>query len=376
MKLSDRIESIEASRTVRFTTLIKRMRENGKDVIDFAVGEPHYDTPQPIIEATQVALEAKRTRYGPVAGETELRRNLAMQFGGCDQDHILVSNGSKQVLFSVFQIICNPLDEVIIPRPYWVSFSQQVRLAGAKPVFVDTIEHQLDCEGIRQAVTSRTRAILVNSPNNPTGAVYPETDLKKIAEIAETCGLYVVSDEAYDQFVYDGIRFHSIREFPEIGDRVIVVRSFSKSYSMTGFRVGYVSAPKAIIAALEKLQSHTTGNVCTFAQYGALQALHLGEYFLAHRRLELQRKRDIAFGYAAELFDCVKPRGAFYLFPSIRRHLNPGEDAEGFASRILERSGVAVVPGEAFGSVDHIRISYAVSENTLEEGFKRMAEAL
>lgn len=376
MKLSDRVESIETSRTVRFTTLIKRMRENGKNIIDFAVGEPQDDTPQPIIEATKIALEAKRTRYGPVAGEAELRRNLAMQFDGCDQEHILVSNGSKQVLFSIFQIICNPLDEVIIPRPYWVSFAQQVGLAGAKPVFVDTIDHQLDCEGIKRAVTRRTKAIIVNSPNNPTGAVYPEADLKKISEIAGTFGLYAISDEAYDQFVYDDVRFHSIHEFAEIRDRAIIVRSFSKSYSMTGFRVGYVSAPKAIVAALEKLQSHTTGNVCTFAQCGAIEALQLGERFHERRRLELQRKRDIAYGYAAKFFDCVKPRGAFYLFPSIRRHLAPGEDSEGFASRLLERSGVAVVPGEAFGSGDHIRISYAVSESTLEEGFKRMAEAL
>jgi aspartate aminotransferase len=257
-----------------------------------------------------------------------------------------------------------------------VSFPEQVKLAGGRPVFVDTCNHQLDCEKIKRAITPKTRAILINSPNNPTGAVYPAEDLAGIAEIALERDLYLISDEAYSLFVYDGHKAASLFSFEDIRHRLIITRSFSKNYGMTGFRVGYIAAPHEFIQAVGRLQSHMTGNVCTFAQHGALAALGMDDHELEGWRAAMERKRDYAYRRAAELFDCLKPRGAFYIFPDVGRHLKDGMTSTEFAGRLLENSGVAVVPGEVFGMAGHIRISYAVSEDRLVSGFDKIAEAL
>jgi len=376
MKLSDRINNVEESQTVQFTQLLQQMRRQGREVINLAVGEAQLDTPQVVIESTKRALDQGMTRYGTVSGLQELKSGLAGQFDGYDDRNIIISNGSKQSLFSIFQVICNPSDEVIIPRPYWVSFPQQVIVAGGKPVCVDTCNHQLDCDAIEQAITPRTRAILINSPNNPTGAVYPEQDLKKVARMALEHDLYIISDEAYYLFVYDGQKTPDLFADKRIRDRLIVIRSFSKTYNMTGFRIGYMAASSDIINAIGRLQSHLTGNVCSFAQHGALAALDLDEYLFAEWRDDLEKQRDYAYGRASDLFDCIKPRGAFYLFPNVAPHLNKGMTAVDLASHMLENFGVAVVPGEAFGMPGHIRISYAVSENNLVSGFDKIAEAL
>jgi len=376
MKLSDRINSVEESRTVQFTRLLQHLRRQGRDVIDLAVGELYLNTPPPVIEATKRALDDGRTRYGIVSGIQELKSGLARQFEGYDDGNIIISNGSKQCLFSIFQVLCNPSDEVIIPRPYWVSFPQQVKIAGGIPVFVDTRNHQLDCEAIERAISTRTRAILINSPNNPTGAVYSGKELGKIARMAHEHDLYMIADEAYGVFVYDGMQAESLFDFKMIRDRLVVIRSFSKAYSMTGFRIGYMAAPSEIITAVGRLQSHLTGNVCTFAQYGALAALDMDESVFAGWRNELEKKRDYAYSRTKKLFQCPKPRGAFYLFPAVWQHLKEGMTAVDLAARLLENYGVAVVPGEAFGMPGHIRISYAVSDENLERGFKKIAEAL
>ena len=376
MKLSDRINQIEASGTVRFTQLIQQLRGQGKDIIDLAVGEPPYDTPAAVIDATQLALDAGKTKYSPAAGLPELKSLLARQFDGYDQRNIIISNGSKQCLYAMFQAICNPMDEVIIPRPYWVSFPQQVKLAGGCPVFVDTDSHQLDCEQIKRAITPKTRAIVINSPNNPTGAVYSAGELAGVADIANVHNLYLISDEAYSLYVYDGLKAASLFNFEDIRDRLIITRSFSKNYGMTGFRIGYIAASHEFIRAVSGLQSHMTGNVCTFGQHGALAALALENCDLEGWRADMEHKRDYAYRRAAELFDCVKPRGAFYLFPDISRHLNNGATSAEFCEQILENYDVAVVPGEVFGMAGHIRISYAVSQDRLVSGFDKISEAL
>ncbi|AOY58756.1 pyridoxal phosphate-dependent aminotransferase [Desulfococcus multivorans] len=376
MRLSRRIEAVEASRTVRFTALIERLRSGGRDIVNFAVGEPEFPTPDAIVAATQAALARGETRYGPVAGMARLRSAVAESFAGWGPENILIANGSKQILYGLFQVLLDPGDEVILPNPHWVSFSQQIRLAGACPVMVDTHRHQLDRRAIAAAVTPRTRAILVNSPNNPTGAVYPPQDLAWIADLARERDLWIIADEAYAFFVYDNLDHHSLFAYEAIRDRLIVVRSFSKSFSMTGFRVGYGAGPEPLIRALGKLQSHLTGNVCTFAQHGALAAMDLDPTVVQKWRGELAEKRDIAHEYAARLFTCVRPQGAFYLFPDISARLQKGETAEDFAAALLEKTGVAVVPGEAFGAQNHIRISYAVPKETLVEGFERMEKAL
>ena len=376
MNLSNRINRVAESQTVQFTRLLQHLRRQGREVIDLAVGEPQFNTPPPVIDATKRALDDGRTRYGTVSGLQELKSGLAGQFEGYDGGNIIISNGSKQCLFSIFQVLCNPSDEVIIPRPYWVSFPQQVIIAGGKPVFVDTRNHQLDCEALKGALSNKTRAILINSPNNPTGAVYPAKELEKIARMALEHELYIISDEAYGVFVYEGMKAESLFDFKMIRDRLVVIRSFSKAFSMTGFRIGYMAASSDIITAVGRLQSHLTGNTCTFAQYGALAALDMDESIVAGWRTELEKKRDYAFGRTKKLFDCIKPRGAFYLFPDVRQHLKSGMTAVDFAARLLENYGVAVVPGEAFGLPGHIRISYAVSEENLVSGFNKIAEAL
>lgn len=376
MRLAERITGTQASKTTQFTVLMQRLKQEGRDIISFAVGEPEYPTPPAVIAATCRALQEGETRYGPVQGNAALKSRLAASFEGCDGGNILVSNGSKQCLYSIFQVLCGAGDQVIIPRPYWVSFSEQVRLAGAVPVFVDTRAHQLDMEAIAAAVTDRTRIILINNPNNPTGAVYPEKDVERVAELALQNDLCILSDEAYDAFTYDGRTCTSPYEIEAIRERCVVVRSFSKACCMTGFRVGYVAAPAAVIQALSTLQSHLTGNVCSFAQAGALAALDLPASFAENMRADLARKRNIAYGYASKLFSCVKPQGAFYLFPDVSAHLKGGRTAEDLAALLLEKAGVAVIPGEAFGVQNHIRISYALPEQQLVEGFERIAEAL
>jgi aspartate aminotransferase len=376
MKLSDKIESIEGSKTVAFTALIPQLRQEGREIIDLSIGEPQFDTPAPVIDATKNALDAQKTRYGPVNGLSELRNRLAAQFSGYGDDNILVTNGSKQALYMIFQMICDPGDEVIIPIPFWVSFIEQVKLAGGKPVPVATKNHQLDCGAIAEAVTPRTKAILINSPNNPSGAVYPKTDLQKIAQLADDHNLFVVADEAYDAFVYDGSMHASMFDIEGIRNRVIVTRSFSKSYSMTGFRIGYVAASGQIIAALSKIQSHLSGNVCTFAQYGALAGLSLDEQLLSARQAELQQKRDMAYQYVSKLFPCIKPQGALYIFPDVSAALKDNQTSEILAAHLLKQAGVAVVPGEAFGMAMHLRISFAVSDENLKKGLGQIAEVL
>ena len=342
MKLSHRIQGVETSRTVRFTSLIEQLRGEGREIINFAVGEPEYATPGEIVTATQAALANGHTRYGPVAGIRPLRSALAGGFDGCDPDNILIANGSKQILYAIFQVLLNPGDEVILPNPHWVSFSQQIRQAGGRPLTVETRGHQLDCGAIAAAVTPKTRAILVNSPNNPTGAVYPPSDLARIARVACDHDLWIIADEAYEFFVYDGLENQSLFSFEAIRDRLIVVRSFSKSFSMTGFRIGYAAGPRHLIQALAKLQSHLTGNVCTFAQHGALAALGLSPTVIQKWRDQLEEKRDIAHEYASKLFDCIRPQGAFYLFPDISARLRNGQSAEDFSAFLLEKTGVAV----------------------------------
>ncbi len=376
IKLSNRINAVEESKTARFIPLFEQLQKQGQKIINFAVGEPNFPAPKAVIDAAKTALDMGQTRYGPVAGILELRSALAELYKGYGPDNIIILNGSKHCLYAIFQVIINPLDEVIIPVPCWVSFAQQVKLAGGKPVFVKTVNHQLDIPAMQSAITGKTRAILINSPNNPTGAVYPAKDLAKIAEIAKKNDLYVISDEAYEHYIYDGKSHTSIFSFKEIQDKTIITKSFSKHFQMTGFRIGYVAAHSELVDAIIKFQSHCTGNVCTFAQHGALAALDLAEEITAGYLSDLAAKRELAFQLVNNLFECIKPAGAFYLFPDIHKYLQPGETSREFAARLLEKTGVAVVPGDDFGLEGHIRISFAVPETTLLLGFKKIKEVL
>jgi aspartate aminotransferase len=376
MELSDRICAIEPSKTSRFIPLLAELKAQGREIINLAVGEPEYETAAAIIAATQRALNEGNTRYSDVPGLYALRQSLARRFDGYRAENIIVSNGAKQCLYSIFQVICNPADEIILPVPCWVSFTEQIKLAGARPVFVPLNAHQLDVARIEKALTARTRAILINSPHNPTGAVFARQDVAAIVELALARNLYLIADEAYARFVYDGRPFPSLFDWEHIRERLIVVRTFSKHHNMTGFRIGYAAAAKPIIDAMTRLQSHLSGNVCTFVQHGALSALGMDNGPFALQLKDLEKKRDLAFAQASQLFECIKPQGAFYIFPKIDRHLKAGRSSQDFAADLLLKSGVAVVPGEDFGAAGHLRISFAVAEEQLIRGFEKIKEVL
>jgi aspartate aminotransferase len=374
--LAHRIETLEGSRTIALFTEVRRLQAAGVDVVNFGVGEPEYETPAAVIEATRQALSEGETRYGEAAGLGALRQRLAQEFDGAAADQVLVGNGSKQLLYSAFQTLCDPGDEVLIPVPYYVSFAAQVHLGGGKPVFVATRNHQLDLDALATAVSDRTRAIVINSPNNPTGAVYPAADLARLAELVLARDLVLISDEAYAPFVYDGLKPISPYAVESLRPRLLVIRSFSKHHAMTGFRVGYAVGPRPLIAAMSRLQSHLCGNVCTFAQHGALAALALPDTVCAAWREDLMAKRDWAYDRIRQHLPCVKPRGAFYLYPDIRLRLGSDETDADFAAQLLETARVAVVPGSAFGGAGHVRICYAVPQAQLAEGVSRMERFL
>lgn len=383
MTLAERALQISESNTTRLMGIVNQLKAEGKQIVSFNAGEPDFDPPEVIVQATVTALQKGLTKYGPVPGEPALRAAIAEKVGRengieAKAENILVGNGSKQILYNIFQTICNPGDEVIVLKPYWVTFPEGIKLAGGVPVFVDTVAHQPDLDLIKAAITPRTKAILVNSPNNPTGAVYSVDILRAIGELAVERQLYVISDEAYEGLVYDGAQHVSLAAIdPAFAPWVITTQTFSKSYCMTGFRVGYMVASKEMIQAVNKLHGHLTGNVCTFAQYGALAALQMDPAIMQGMQDIFQKRLDLAWPLCRELFECVKPTGAFYFFPDVTPYL--GErfaDDEALTEYLLTEAQVAVVPGSAFGAPGHLRISFSTGEADIVEGFARIKRAL
>ena len=373
---SDRINRIEPSGTVQLTATLEDLRARGVDVIDMAVGEPDFAVSPEIIAATSGALRKGLTRYGPVGGLPALRKRIASNFEGCAENHVIVTNGAKQALYGLFQVLCQNGSEVIIPTPCWVSFSHQVQLAGGRPVLVPTLGHQPDMAAIAKAIGPQTVALLINSPNNPTGAVYSPEVIEALGDFCRRHNLWLISDEAYRDFDFSGAEPFSPFDVPRLRERLITVRSFSKTYGMTGFRVGFAVAPVGFVQALQRLQSHLSGNVCTFAQYGALAALDLPDEIISERQHHYARRRDRAFQLTSELFECQKPQGAFYLLPTIARYADRFASGTALAAFLLEQAHVAVVPGEHFFAPGHVRISFAACGERMEEGLDRMRRVL
>lgn len=383
MRPSKRALAVAPSETLRLALEIGRLRAAGRDVVSLLEGEPDLPVAAAVTAATRRALSEGRSRYSPAAGLPELKALLARKLKArnavaAGPERIVVLNGAKQAVYSALQALCDPGDEVLIPAPYWVSFPEAARLAGAKPVFVPPRGGRLDVEAVGRAVTRRTKVLILNTPNNPTGAVYPKESLVELAKMARRRGFYILSDEAYEDLVFDGARHVSPASLSrDAARRTVTIHTFSKSYSMTGYRVGYLTAAAEIAVAVSRIHGHMTGNVCTFAQHGALRALGLGQGYLDARRRVFQRRRDLAFALASTLFNCVKPRGGLFVFPDVRRFL--GRRFKGsaeLAAHLLKEGKVAVVPGAACGLEGHLRIAFSGCEETIREGFARMKATL
>ncbi|RUM30338.1 MAG: aspartate aminotransferase [Aquifex sp.] len=387
--LASRVNHLRPSPTLTITAKAKELRDKGVDVIGFGAGEPDFDTPDFIKEACVRALKEGKTKYSPSAGIPELREAIAEKLLKENKveykpSEIVVSTGAKMVLFLIFMAIIEEGDEVLLPSPYWVTYPEQIRFFGGIPVEVPLRKEKgfkLTLDDLKEKVSERTKAIVINSPNNPSGAVYDENELKRIAEFCVERGIFIISDECYEYFVYDDAKFVSPASFSEEVKKItFTVNAFSKSYSMTGWRIGYVACPEEYAKVIAGLNSQSVSNVTTFAQYGALEALRnpKSRDFVNKMRKAFKRRRDIALEKLSEIsnVDVVKPQGAFYIFPDFSYYAERlGNDLK-LSEYLLEEAKVAVVPGSAFGFSGFLRISYALSEDKLVEGIRRIKESL
>lgn len=392
MTLAYRTNQIQPSQTMAVTAMVDSLRREGKKVIDLGAGEPDFDTPDVIKEAAIRAIHEGYTRYTPASGALELKQAICEKYAREAQvqylpSEILITCGAKHAVVNALLALCQDGDEVIIPAPYWTSYLEQVRFVGAQPVLVETDEaadFKMNARQLRQAVTSRTKMLILNSPGNPTGAVYGNSELADLVAVINEYDFYVIYDEIYEKIIYDGEEHVSLISFPEIRDRVIAVNGVSKSYAMTGWRIGYMAAKEEIIRACAKIQSHTTSNPCSISQRASIAALNSDASILT----EMVQAFDARRKYLAEKLSglpgirCSLPKGAFYMFPNISDYhgarYNGKEigNAIDFCSFLLEEAGVALVPGEAFGSSKHVRLSYATSMANLQEAVARIEPAL
>ena len=382
MKLAARVNQVSPSLTLAISAKAKAMRASGVDVCSFSAGEPDFPTPQHICDAAKQALDAGKTRYGAAAGELALREAIATKLNrvnklGYDASNIVVTNGGKFSLYNLTQALIEPGDEVIIPAPYWLSYPEMVKLAGGTPVIVETSatnNYRITPEQLQATITPRTKLFIFNSPSNPTGTVYTPTEVQALAEIVVQNQILVVSDEIYENILYDDAQHLSMGAVsPEAFAQTITCNGFAKSYSMTGWRIGYTAASPEIVKAMLKIQSHSTSNVCTFAQYGAIAAISESQECVQKMLTAFASRREYiheAINSIPQL-SCPKPDGAFYVFVNIAK---TGMNSLDFCNELLDKYQVATVPGIAFGADDCIRLSYATDLATIKKGIERIAE--
>jgi len=382
--LSSWAQNVSPSPTLAVDAKAKALKAAGEDVCGFAAGEPDFDTPEHIKEAAIAALRAGKTKYAPTPGIDELRAALAEKYASdyglkVTPAQVVVSPSGKFSCYLAILAICSPGDEVIIPAPYWVSYPEMVKLAGATPKFVladDRTGFKLTPSQLEAAITPKTKLLVINSPSNPTGAVYSRSELEALMAVALKHNLYVMSDEIYEHLLYDGAKHVAPATFSkEIEARTLIVSGFSKTYSMTGWRLGTLVAPVAIAKVVGELQSQTTSNATTFAQYGALAALREKEKTqaaLAQMLSAFDRRRKFLHGELNKIpgVSCLLAQGAFYLFPNISKF---GLSSQDFCARLLEKEKVAAVPGSAFGAEGYLRLSYATSDEIIAKGVARLA---
>jgi aspartate aminotransferase len=382
MEISERAAQLTPSLTLSIDSKAKAMKAEGIDVCGFGAGEPDFDTPEHIKTAAIAALQAGFTKYTPSAGIPELRQAIAEKLAADNgltyrAGQVIVSNGAKHSCYNAILATCQPGDEVIIPAPYWVSYPDMVRLVGAEPVIVPTMERnnwKMRAEDFENAMTPRTKMLIMNSPCNPTGSVYTQEEVEAIVEVARGEDIYILSDEIYEKLVYDDAKHVSIASLSkEAYDLTITVNGFSKSYAMTGWRLGYLAAPEAVAKAVDSIQSHTTANSSSFSQRGALAALKGDQQSVADMREEFDMRRNYMLDRLSKIpnVTAVKPQGAFYVLVNVSQL---GLTSQNFADRLLSKSNVAVVPGAAFGDDRTIRLSYATSIDIIKKGLDRFQD--
>ncbi|WP_088241470.1 pyridoxal phosphate-dependent aminotransferase [Calothrix rhizosoleniae] len=380
MKLAGRISQVKPSLTLAIAAKAKAMKADGIDVCSFSAGEPDFDTPAHIKAAAAKALDEGKTKYGPAAGEPKLREAIANKLKSNNNldykaENVIVTNGGKHSLFNLMLALIEPGDEVVIPAPYWLSYPEMVTLAGGKAVIVPTdasTGYKITPERLRQAITPKTKLFVLNSPSNPTGMVYTPEEIKAIAQVIVDADILVVSDEIYEKILYDGATHISIGSLgSEIFQRTIISNGFAKGYSMTGWRIGYLAGPADLIKATITIQSHSTSNVCTFAQYGAIAALENSQDCVEEMRQAFAKRRQVMLARLNAIpgLSCAKPDGAFYMFPDISK---TGLKSMDFCNALLEKHQVAVIPGIAFAADNNIRLSYATDMATIDKGLDRL----
>jgi aspartate aminotransferase len=379
-KISKSAASLSPSLTLAIDAKAKAMKSAGEDVVGFGAGEPDFDTPQHIKDAAAKALAAGFTKYTPSSGIPELREAIAEKFkreNGLTYkpSQVIVSNGGKHSCYNVVLATCEAGDEVVIPAPYWLSYPEMAKLAGAKPVIVETTdktEFKVTPEQLRKAITPNTRLFILNSPSNPTGSVYTPEEIKALGDVCVEKNVLIMSDEIYEHLLYDNAKVKSVASFSQAHfEHTIIVHGFAKAWSMTGWRLGFLAAPEPIAKAIDAVQSHSTSNPCSFAQKGGVAALTGPQDHLPLWLAEFDKRRRFAHQKLNSIpgISCVNARGAFYLFPNIAK---TGLKSADFCAKLLDAEKVAAVPGIAFGADDYIRLSYATSMANIEKGLERI----
>jgi aspartate aminotransferase len=382
MEISARAAQLTPSLTLSIDSKAKAMKAEGIDVCGFGAGEPDFDTPEHIKRAAIEAIEAGFTKYTPSSGIPELRQAIAEKLAADNQltyraSQIIVSNGAKHACYNAILATCQPGDEVVIPSPYWVSYPDMVRLAGAEPVIVPTTERmgwKMRAEDFENAMTPRTKMLILNSPGNPTGAVYTREELQAIVDVAAEEDIYILSDEIYEKLVYDDVQHVSIASLSkEAAELTLTINGFSKSYAMTGWRLGYLAAPEAVAKAVDSIQSHSTSHPASFVQRAGIAALKGDQQPLSDMREEFDMRRNYMFDRISKIANitAVKPLGAFYVLVNISQL---GLTSQNFADRLLSKANVAVIPGAAFGDDRTIRLSYATSIDIIKKGLDRFQD--
>ena len=383
--LSSRAEALQPSLTLAISARAKALQQEGRNICSLSAGEPDFGTPSFIVEAAIQALLDGVTRYGPASGDPELKLAIARKLTAenglpTSAEEVLVTNGGKQAIYNLFQVLLNPGDEVLIPSPYWLSYPEMARLAGARPVAVSSSAadgFRLDLQALEAAITPATRLLVINSPGNPTGRVLSREELQQLAELVRRHPrLLVMTDEIYEYLLEEGVTHHSFAAVaPDLRDRCFMVNGFAKGWAMTGWRLGYLSGPASVIKAAAALQSQSTSNVCSFAQRGAIAAIEGSRDCVREMAVSYDQRRTLLVEGLQALpgITLVPPKGAFYAFPELPEACG---DSVSFCQRALEQEGLAIVPGGAFGDDRCVRLSCAVSRETITDGLSRLARLL